>query len=36
MCDDEKETCVNTEGSFKCDCKKDYVLKGGECVKKGM
>lgn len=30
-CDDEKQECVNTEGSFKCKCKKGYVITTKGC-----
>uniref|UniRef100_A0A8C6TIU4 EGF-like domain-containing protein n=1 Tax=Neogobius melanostomus TaxID=47308 RepID=A0A8C6TIU4_9GOBI len=30
------EICTNTEGSFRCDCAKGFIRKGGVCVMKQL
>ncbi|KAK2187175.1 hypothetical protein NP493_173g04024 [Ridgeia piscesae] len=34
VCAGEKQTCVNSPGSYKCNCDKGYKLKDGKCMKK--
>ena len=34
VCVGEKQTCVNSHGSYKCACEKGYKLHDGKCIKK--
>ncbi|VDL92368.1 unnamed protein product [Schistocephalus solidus] len=33
VCRGEHEKCVNTPGSYRCDCEDGYTLNSGKCVK---
>ncbi|VDN16540.1 unnamed protein product [Dibothriocephalus latus] len=33
ICRGEHEKCVNTPGSYRCDCEGGYTLRAGKCVK---
>ncbi|XP_060084406.1 cysteine-rich with EGF-like domain protein 2 isoform X2 [Ylistrum balloti] len=34
ICTGEHRVCVNQEGSFSCDCDKDYIEEDGQCIVK--